>query len=104
MSALSGDASVAVVASAIGFVTAAHEGEATTAIGLAAEALDLDAIGFLDALVSTVQAVTDDAEAAGTDVRACLREVGLGVQLAALAEHLDADGPTDTRERPDQEH
>ena len=80
------DPTIEVVQAAISFATAAVHGDGDLAQDLARDALALDADGFLDALSTTIQAIADDADDAGGDTAAHLRELGLGIHLAASYE------------------
>ena len=82
------DPTIEVVQAAISFATAAVHGDDHLAQELARDALALDADGFLDAVATTIQAIADDADEAGGDTPAHLRELGLGIHLAAA--HEDA--------------
>jgi cobalamin biosynthesis protein CbiG len=83
---VSDDPSVQVVQDAIAFATAAVAGHAGAAHELADDALELDAPGFVDALVSVVRCLAEELDEAGGDPGALLCDLGLGIQLAALAE------------------
>jgi hypothetical protein len=47
--------------------------------------------GFLDAVMTTIEAIADDAQEAGVDTAMHLREIGLGIHLAALEEDRRPD-------------
>ena len=89
------DPTIEVVQAAISFATAAVHGDGDLAQELARDALVLDADGFLGALATTIQAIADDADEAGGDTAAHLRELGLGIHLAAGYE--DARRPSGTQ-------
>lgn len=80
-------------------------GDVVTAMATARDALDHDTPLFLDAVVSTVQLLADEALDGGVDIREVLRDVALGVQVAHLAEcvpdqphdHDPTDDPPGTR-------
>jgi hypothetical protein len=82
---MNNDPTIQVVHDAVAFVTAAVLDEPGQALRIAHRALAIDGIGFLDALVTTVQAVADEADAGG-DIPALLRDLGLGIHLAAIDE------------------
>jgi hypothetical protein len=77
---------VQVVQDAVAFATAAVDGDVEVALAIGNEAVDLDRDGFLDALASTVATLADVTDEAGGDPTAALREVGVGIELAVLAE------------------
>jgi hypothetical protein len=88
------DPSVLAILEALAFTTAAIAGDARNAAGTLEAGLRDRGAAFTDALISTVQLLADDAADHGIDVTTALREVGLGVQLAHLAEHLTTDVDT----------
>jgi hypothetical protein len=80
------DPTVRAIEDALAFTTAAVAGDVESAMRTARQALvDTDGL-FLDALVSTVQLIADEAVDGGVDVHGCLRDVALGVQIAHLSE------------------
>jgi hypothetical protein len=79
-----------VVQDAIAFATAALDGDAYLALEIGLHALELDHEEFLDALASTMSVLADVADEVGGDPEQALREVGLGIELAVLAELADA--------------
>lgn len=83
------DPTIEVVHAAIGFATAAVHGDHTLGHRLARHALELDPDGFLDAVMTTIEAIADEAEHAGGDTVTHLRELGLGIHLAALDEQRE---------------
>ncbi|WP_052666078.1 hypothetical protein [Nitriliruptor alkaliphilus] len=96
------DPTVRAIEDALAFATAAVAGDVETAMTTAWDALRDDQQLFLDALVSTVQLLADEALDGGVDVRDVLRDVALGVQVAHLAEsvaehHHPTDHPPETR-------
>jgi hypothetical protein len=96
------DPTVRAVEDALAFTTAAVAGDVEIAVRTARQALEESAPLFLDAVVSTVQLLADEALSADVDVRECLRDVALGVQLAYLTETGGATG-TDLRNDPPSE-
>lgn len=83
---LADDPSIQVVHDALAVTTAAIDNDVEVAHDIARQALGVDAHGFLDALMATIQVLADEATEAGADPRLALREVGLGIHLAALDE------------------
>ncbi len=81
-----GDPSIQVVHDALAVTTAAIDNDLEVAHDIARHALAVDAHGFLDALLTTIQVLADEATEAGADPRQALREVGLGIHLAAFDE------------------
>lgn len=88
------DPTIEVVHAAIGFATAAVHGDYTRGHDLAWHALELDPDGFLDAVMTTIEAIADEAQHAGADTATHLRELGLGIHLAALQEQRELDDQT----------
>lgn len=88
------DPTVQVVQDAFAFTTAAVDGDSPNALTIASSGLDTDHDGFLDALVSVIQVLADEAFDAGVDPRPALREVALGVHLAHLAELANDHDPS----------
>jgi hypothetical protein len=80
------DPSVQVVHDAIAFAAAAIDGESSQVRAIVAEALATDPDGFIDALATTMAMLAEEAQDHGADVRTALREVALGIHLAAIAE------------------
>jgi len=97
---LTPDPTIEVVHAAIGFATAAVHGDHHLGHDLARHALHLDPDGFLDAVMTTIAAIADDAQEAGVDTATHLREIGLGVHLAALDEQREPDQRTPRRQQP----
>jgi hypothetical protein len=91
---MSTDPTIQVVKDAIAFSTAAVIDHASAGMAVATSAIERDAEGFLDALVSVLQSLADELDEAGGDSAALLRDLGLGVELAAL---LDPDPRPDPR-------
>jgi hypothetical protein len=85
---------VQVVHDAVAFATAAADGQVEVALAVGHDALALDRDGFLDALASTVATLADAACELGGDPGRTLRELGLGISIAAVAE-LAAQPPPD---------
>lgn len=85
------DPTIEVVHAAIGVATAAVHGDHEAGHDLARHALHLDAHGFIDALLTTIEAIADVAEEAGVDTAAHLRDIGLGLHIAALVHDRDPD-------------
>jgi hypothetical protein len=82
------DPTVRAIEDALAFTTASVAGDVESAMRTARRAVaDTDQL-FLDALISTVQLLADEALDGGVDVLGCLRDVALGVQLSHLAETL----------------
>jgi hypothetical protein len=75
-----------VVQDAVAFATASADGEVELALEIGRDALALDRDGFLDALASTVTTLADVACELGGDPGRTLRELGLGISVAAVAE------------------
>lgn len=96
------DPTVRAIEDALAFTTAAVAGDVEIAVRTARQALAVSEPLFLDALVSTVQLVADEAFAADVDVQECLRDVALGVQVAYLTETGRTAG-TDRRNDPPNE-
>lgn len=94
------DPTIEVVHAAIGFATAAVHGDHDLGQDLARHALQLDPDGFLDAVMTTIEAIADEAQEAGIDTATHLREIGLGVHLAALDEQREPDHRTPRRPQP----
>lgn len=94
------DPTIEVVHAAIGFATAAVHGEYRRGLDLARHALELDPGGFLDAVMTTIEAIADEAQHAGADTATHLSELGLGIHLAALQEQRDRDDRTPPGPRP----
>jgi hypothetical protein len=82
----SDDPSVQVVHDAIAFATAAINGDAAQVRTIVVDALAMDRDGFIDAVATTVAVLAEEAEDHGADIRTVLREIGLGVHVAAMAE------------------
>lgn len=80
------DPTVRAIEDALAFTTAAVAGDVESAMTTARHALREDDRLFLDAVVSTVQLLADEALDGGIDVRDVLRDVALGVQVAHLTE------------------
>jgi hypothetical protein len=53
-------------------------------MAVATSAIELHAEGFLDALISVLQSLADELDEAGGDSAALLRDLGLGIALAAF--------------------
>lgn len=85
------DPSIGVVHAAIGFATAAVHGEFQLGHAVAVDALRADPHGFLDALLTTIQAIADDVDEHGADTGEHLRELGLGLHLAQIAGIADLE-------------
>lgn len=83
---MSSDPTIQVVHDAVAFTTAAVHDQPAQAQRIAHRALVTDGIGFLDALITTVQAMADEADEAGADIGALLRDLGMGIHLAAIDE------------------
>jgi hypothetical protein len=99
-------ADMQVVQDAVAFATAAADGQVEVALTIAHDALSLDRDGFLDALASTMTTLADVACELGGDPGRALRELGLGISIATVAE-LAAGPPPDRRPdlpRPDTTH
>jgi hypothetical protein len=79
-------ADMQVVHDAVAFATAAADGQVEVALAIGRDALALDRDGFLDALASTVTTLADVACETGGDPGRALRELGLGISIAAVAE------------------
>ncbi len=92
------DPSVQVVHDAIAFATAAIDGDGAQLQAIATDAMATDEDGFLAALATTVAVIAEEANDRGADIRLALREIGLGVHLAAMAE------TSDRAHRPDPDH
>jgi hypothetical protein len=90
---------VQVVQDAVAFATAAADGQAEVALVIGRDALALDRDGFLDALASTVTTLADVACETGGDPSRALRELGLGISIAAVAE-LAAQPPPERLSDP----
>jgi hypothetical protein len=88
------DPTIEVVHAAIGFATAAVHGDHALGHRLARHALELEPDGFLDAVMTTIEAIADEAQQAGADTATHLRELGLGIHLAALDEQREPDDRT----------
>jgi hypothetical protein len=82
-----------VVQDAIAFATAALDGDAYLALEIGLHALEIDDEEFLDALASTMSTLADVACEVGGDPERALREVGLGIELAVLAELAPETAP-----------
>jgi hypothetical protein len=83
---MSSDPTIQVVHDAVAFATAAVHGQPSQAQRIAHRALATDGIGFLDALITTVQAMADEADEAGADIGGLLCDLGIGIHLAAIDE------------------
>jgi hypothetical protein len=94
------DPTVRAIEDALAFATAAVAGDVEAAMTTAREALRADTRSFLDAVVSTVQLLADEALDGGVDVRDVLQDVALGVQLAHLAEGAPDHAHHHPNERP----
>jgi hypothetical protein len=89
---------VQVVQDAVAFATASVDGDVDLAVRLACSALDTDPTGFLDALAATVTTLADVTVEHGGDPEQALRELGLGIEIAILAELApSSDGPEHPR-------
>ncbi|TVR34754.1 MAG: hypothetical protein EA388_08365 [Nitriliruptor sp.] len=97
------DPTIQVVQDAVAFTSAAAFGDDEVAMSVADEACDLDRDGFLDALISTIQALIDEADDHGLDLRPALNEIGVGIHLAAQAER-EPTIPTDHPQPPGHDH
>lgn len=89
------DPTVRAIEDALAFTTAAVGGDVVNAAEVARDALADDRGLFVDALVSTVQLLVEEASEAGADPLEALRDVALGVQVAHLSEST-SDAPSDT--------
>ncbi|MFA9432120.1 hypothetical protein [Egicoccus sp. AB-alg2] len=76
---------------ALAFATASLHGDTGTAMGVAQDGLRRNPGGFLDAVATTVQMLAEELDEAGGDAAALLRDLGLGVQTAALDETTTSD-------------
>ncbi len=84
------DPSVDAVLDALAFTAAAAQGDVEHALAIFAQAgHGTGEASFAAALTATVQLLVDEAAVAGVDVTEVLRDVGLGVQIAHLAERDD---------------
>jgi len=88
---MSTDPTIEVVHAAVGFTTAAVHGDHEAGHELARAGLRLDAARFVDAVLTTIAAIADEAEEFGADIAALLRDLALGIHLAALEEEHPAD-------------
>lgn len=87
------DPTIEVVHAAIAFATAAIHGDAERGYRIARRALRQDLAGFLAAVMTTIQALSDEAAETGVDLTVHLQELGLGIHLAALAEQATTAPP-----------
>ena len=95
------DPSVQVVHDALAFATAAIAGDGAQLQAIAADAMTTDEDGFLAALATTVAVIAEEADDHGADIRLALREIALGVHLAAMAETPDPAHRHDHHDHPD---
>ena len=86
-------ADVQVAQDAVAFATAAAGDQVEVALQIGRDALALDGNGFLDALASTVTTLADVACELGGDPARTLRELGLGISIAVVAELADRAPP-----------
>lgn len=96
------DPTVQVVHDALAFATAAIEADTDQVRAIANDALATDATGFLDALATTVSVIAEEADEHGADIRTALREIAVGVHIAAMAEARAGDGGPDETEHDHQ--
>jgi len=84
------------VRTALAAVTAWLDDDDGLARGLAAEQLDRDPIGFLDALGGLWLIVSDVASELDVDISAVIRDIAFGVALAETESSADPDLPPST--------
>lgn len=94
------DPSVQVVHDAIAFTTAAIACDAAQIHRIAIDALATDPDGFVDALATTIAMLAEEADEHGADLCTFLRDIALGVNVAAIAETSEPDH-TDHTDHPE---